>query len=434
MAIVFTVYLVFWAFTIYLSSVQHERHLQPVLPVIPQDSEEYRNLAESMLTGHGFSQHNKIDTLRSPGYPSFVAVLTGVTGSYFTVTFVQIILIFSSALVMRKLGVFFHSRKVGEIVAVLFLINPLVLTLSLIILTDVLFLFLFLSAFYVSLLARVRTRNIIFASILFTAAIYVRPMGIFAVPIFTLPFLVSKISLKEKAKSVVLMLLIVFVAVAPWIYRNYKHTGVADFTSFKAINLAAYAVPLYLANKNHTTADEERAKIERVSGVLQSQWKDLRYSKKVSSVAEHIILEQPFSYLTFHAASSLPFLFSSSIASARDVYSDAMNVARAYEPGAINYLVAGDWDMFFSSVTHVWWKFAERFVWLIVYLFAVFGFWKERKNLVAWGFAFVPAYLMLLAGPAANARYAIQGLPFILILSATGFFALYNTLRKSPFS
>lgn len=428
--VLFFIYLGTWLFTIYLSNIQEANNLKPILPVVPQDSEEYRNLAESLLVNKEFSQHGQSDTLRAPGYPSFVAFFKYIGQSYFAVSLVQILLALFSAIIIRRLGIYFHSKQTGEIAAVMFLLSPLVLTLSLIILTDILFLSIFLTGFYLALVSR----KFFISSVLFALAIYVRPMGIFALPIFLVPFLISddftKANIWNKLKFAVLMIVVVGALASPWVYRNYKLTGVADFTSFKAINLAAYAVPLYLANKNNTSVDEERTKIEQNVGIPQSKWKDLRYSKEVATYAQDIILREPFSYLKYHIIASLPFLFSSSIQDAQVTYQGAMHIERKSESGAINRLVSGNWKLFFASISKIWWKMAERMIWLLVYLVAIVGLWQKKKSVLAWGFVFIPAYLMILSGPAANARYAVQGLPFILLLFAIGAIYLKDKLMK----
>lgn len=423
----FCLYIALWVWTIYLSEFQKANALEPVLPVIPQDSQEYHWLSESIINNHTFSQRGEEDTLRAPGYPFFIATFKYITNFYFTVTLIQIILVFFSAIIIRKLGEKFHSAVTGEIAASIFLFNPLVATLSLVILTDILFLFLFILGVYLSLYSR----KTLISSLIFSAAIYVRPMGVFALPIFAAPLLARDVPFKDKLKSLVVMVFVILVAVSPWVYRNYKLTGVADFTSFKAINLAAYAVPLYLSNKNNTGADEERALIAREVGVPKSQWKDLRYSKKVASYAQNIILEQPFSYLKYHVLSSLPFLFSSSMQDAVTTYKSVMRIETKYEPGAINYLASQEWGMFFQSISRVWWKMLERVWWVFVYGIALIGFWNKRKFPAAYVFAFIPAYLMILAGPAANARYAVQGLPFVLLLFVVGAIYLKGVLTKT---
>ena len=417
---VFVIYIFAWLFTIYLANIQKATNLEPILPVVPQDSEEYNELAESIIQNQSFYSDGEINTLRSPGYPFFVAILKVVSGSYFLVTFVQILLVFGSVVIIRRLGALFHSHKVGEIAGIIFILNPLVLTLSLIILTDILFLFLFLIGFYLAISGHYNIKRITFISIIFALAIYVRPMGVFALPIFAAPFLASKLSVKEKIKSLLVMIFVVLIAVSPWIYRNYKSTRVADFTSFKAINLAFYAVPMFLSNLNQTNVLEERINIENEVGIPQSEWRKLKYSKTLSDYSQKIILKHPFTYLKYHITTSLPFLFSSSIQDTIITYKSAMQIKDKFKPGAIRYLVSEQWKLLFESVTAVWWKVAERMFWLTAYVVTIGVVWKERKRKMTWAFIFIPVYLMLLAGPAANARYAVQGLPFVLILFSVG--------------
>ena len=419
--ILFGVYLATWLFTIHLANVQKQANLEPVLPIMAKDSEEYRDLIDSVIRGEGLSYDGKVSTLRTPGYMFFAATIKTLGRSYFAVTLAQIILVFLSAILIRRLGLFFANKEVGEISAFIFLLNPVTLALSLVILTDILFLFVFLYGFYLAVSSREDTkRRVIFASVLFAVAIYVRPMGAFAFPIFATPFLLSEMNLKNKVKALFVMLVVIILLMVPWMVRNYKLTGVFDFTSFKAINLADYAVPQFLANLNNSTVGQERIKIENQLGITRDKWRDITYSKQISGPMQKIILEQPFAYLKFHTLSSLPFLFSSSIQYLTESYDSALHLKKEFKPGIIRYLLAKDFKMFIKGLYSEWWKLGERMVWLLLYALALFGFWQNKKRLFAWGLLLIPVYLMLLAGPAANARYTLQALPFILILSAIG--------------
>lgn len=423
------VYLTAWSFTLYLSSVQKSLNIEPRLPVFERDSSEYANLAESLRESRGFVQDGQIETLRSPGYPFFVAVF-GSIGGHFFVTFIQIILVFISGLLIREIGLRFASRRVGELAAILFIFHPAILVSSLVILTDILFLFFFIGGFYLTacLDKEKFVAKTILASLVFACAVYVRPMGIFALPVFIAPLLASKISIGDKFKAGVILVVTLLLLVSPWVMRNHVRTGVANFSSFKGINLALYAVPLYLSSEGRATAEEVIAAIEKESGIPQSQWRDIRASEKISSIAGRIILEYPFSYMKYHIISSASFLFSSSLQYARDTYLFALRKPYPFEPGAIQYLTAHKWKLFFESISRFWWKIGERMLLALVYLVALFGLWRERKKLLAWVFVLIPAYLMLLAGPAANARYAIQALPFIFLLFSSGFFAILSFL------
>jgi 4-amino-4-deoxy-L-arabinose transferase-like glycosyltransferase len=409
----------------HLSGVQKAEGISPQIPVLSQDSHEYADLAQSLINTHSFVENGKEETFRVPGYPLFVAVFYEI-GGYFLVTLIQIILVFLSAFFVREIGKHFWNAKVGELAAVIFLLNPVVLVLSLVILTDVLFMFLFLLGFYVviQLPQEKFYQKVFLISIIFVAAMYVRPMGVFALPIFIAPFLLSKLSIKNKIKSIAIVVVIVTLALSPWIYRNYKLTGVADFSAFKAMNLACCAVSEYIANKNGTTPAQEMTNIANGSGVSQADWRNLQFSPQLSAYTENIIFSQPVSYGIFHVTASLPFLFSSSIDEAIYEYKSAMDIPFTSGTGAIHYLISGQYTLFLKGITADIPKMLERLVLVCIYLVAVFGFWKERKHLIVWICAFIPLYLMILSGPAANVRYAVQATPFILLLFSVGLYRL----------
>ena len=420
------IYISLWFFTIHLSSLQIEQKIEPILPALSKDSIEYVRLSESLLSGHGLRMDGRVETLRLPGYPLFVGSIKTATGSYFGVTFVQIILVFLSGLIIRRIGIFFSGRKVGEISAVLFLINPVTMTLALLVLTDVLFLFLFILGVYLALSLsgqRLVSKTVIIA-LLFIGAVYVRGMGIFALPIFIAPFFGNPLPFRIQIKLAGLAVLLVLVSSLPWVLRNYRETGVPAFNSFESVNLS-WSVPKFLAVINHSDEEVETLAFQKETGVPASEWQnlgwhDIRYSKQINSVGEKIILSHPFSYLKFHLITSVPFLFPSSIQFAREAYDSALNIQEPFVYGAINSLTTGDWKNFLIAVTKDWWKMLERVLWLLGLILAGFTVWRERKNTLVWILVFIPFYLMLLSGPASGPRLSFQAWPFMFILFAFG--------------
>ena len=434
--VLLVIYISLWFFTIYLSSVEKARKIEPLLPSAPKDSIEYVELSESLTSGHGLSIDGKIETLRVPGYPIFIAVIKTLGRSYFAITLIQILLVFASALIIRRIGILFGGKKVGEISATLLLINPVSMVLSLIILTDVLFLFLFVLGFYlaVSMDNQKFIQKTLLVSVIFVCAIYVRGMGLFALPIFITPFLASKLPFKIQLKSIAIMIIFIFISISPWILRNYVRTGVASWNSFESVNLSS-VVPKFLANINGTPEEKEILAFQKATGLPDSEWKnrgsyDIRYSKQINAVGEKIILKQPFSYIKFHIITSLPFLFPSSILFMRDAYDSALNINRPFKAGAINALASGNFKSFFKDIMADWWKVTERLLWLLALLFGLFALWKERRNPLAWLFVFISGYLMLLSGPAAGPRLSFQAWPFMFILFAYGFISLIDSLKK----
>lgn len=429
--ILFIIYILFWVFSISLNKTQISNNFNPVLPVLSGDSEEYHKLSESMISGNGFGMDGVIETLRTPGYPLFISVLKVIGRSYFAATLVQILLVFVSAYIIRKIGIFFVSKKVGEISAFLFLINPVTLVLSLIILSDTLFLFLFTLGFYlaISMTNEKLILKIFTISAIFTFAIFVRPIGFFAFPIFIAPIFVSKIDFRTKWKLAVVLVVFMIAFLSPWIIRNYVNTDIASFTNIVDFNLV-WTSTKFLSNINRTSIESEYSAFEKSSGVPSYLWRDMRYSKAISKTAEEIILSQPFSYIKYHMISSLPFLFPSSVSFAIENYNSALHTSSQPKLGSITLLVSGDLKSFIRGIFESWWKVLERLGWLFVYIVSIFSIWKYKKSFLTWSFVLIIGYLMVLSGPASGPRYSFQAWPFIFILFSSGIVYLSERFNK----
>lgn len=431
----FALYASLWLFTIRINALQQTQGITPTLPVVEEDSAEYDALTQSLLQGKGFAMDGKLETLRTPGYPAFAAAIHKVGGSYFAVTFAQILVIFLAALAVRRIGVRFSSRNIGEAAATLLLLNPVTITLTLLIYSDILFLLLFMSGFYAALsLQRERfLPQILLVSLLFGLAIYVRPIGLLAIPIFIAPIVASRLDSGYRWRAIGILIACLMLLITPWMTRNYLHTGVFSFTSIGASSIG-WATARFLANTDDLPLEAAYGTLTERIGTPESGWRDIRLAEKITSVSEDIILARPFSYAKYHLTMGLSFLFPSTIAFALDLYHDSIGRSAPFAPGAIRNLASGDFYAFYQGVMQTWWKVLERLLWLAVCLIALYGFWQRKNDPLAWALAFVIAYLMALAGPAAGPRYSLQALPFLFILSATGAAHLlrrYRYLRAS---
>lgn len=415
------IYVVLWLFTLHLHTLQLARDIHPALPALEEDSSEYVSLTESLMQGQGFAQYGQFETLRTPGYPVFIIPIKTVFGSYFAVTFVQIFITLLSTVVIRRIGMRFMSKKVGEVAATLFLLNPVTVTLTLLIYSDILFLLLFTTGFYlaVSLEEKGFLKQVLLLSLLFACAIYVRPIGLLAIPIFIAPIVTSHLTPALKAKAIGTLLACLVLAVSPWMTRNYLHTGVFSFTSIEASSLS-WTTLRFMANTNRSSLSDATKALEDIIGTPESSWRDMKMSAQIRQGAMGVILTHPFSYAKFHIVSSLTFLFPSTIAFAVDTYNASLNQAPPFAQGAIRLLASGDITAFYENVMHVWWKVTERIWWLGVSIIALLAFWQRRNDPIAYTFVFVVGYLMLLAGPAAGPRYSLQAWPFLLILFVAG--------------
>lgn len=430
LSIALLIYVCSWGITMHLNTLQKQRNIVPQLPVISKDSEEFALLTNTLLDKKVFQQNGNVETVRSPGYPFFAAVITLVGRSFFAVTFVQIILIFLSVFIIRRIGCSVASRNVGELSGLLFVFNPVTLVLALVLMTDTLFLFLFVLGFYIALSLSERNywKYLVLVILLFSSAIYVRQMGIFALPIFIAPIFIAQISSKKRTQVILILTLSLVATTLPWTLRNYAHTSVASFSSFKSLNLS-WAVTQFMADQNHTDVTTEVRNFEKITGISEEGWRDLRNADVVSREAERIILRSPFSYIKFHTLMSVSFLSSSPLMFAKEYYGSAMHTQEPFKIGAMHAFVRGELTQFFKALSANWMKTVDRLWYLFVYIIAARSLWVYKSKIAVWSCVVIIGYLMLLSGPAANVRYAFQAFPFIFLLFSMSAWDLYNKIR-----
>jgi 4-amino-4-deoxy-L-arabinose transferase-like glycosyltransferase len=438
LVLLFLVYVAFWAVTVRLQIVATDEGRTLLPPVIAEDSSEYAALSDSLLQGGGFTLGAEPEYFRSPGYPAFLAAIRWMfRGSYLAVTFVQVLLVFASALLVRSIAKRYFGSFVGDAGSMLFLANPYMMALSLTILSDALFLFLFVLGIFISAtqLERSPLRAAIAASLVFSAAIYVRPMGIFALPIFIVPALIPRIKRKDRVLVICIILGTVLVAMLPWMMRNERQSGVLSFTSLKSYNLATYNVAMFRAKESGSSAGQERARIADETGIPETRWRDLRNSSALDSAVLKAVFSRPVAYAVYHAGMSIPFLADSDIRAFLYIASAQSNTAlssRVFgECGSFCLLSRGDLGRFFPSLFVPWWRLPELLFVAFLLVAACWCVYKMRKERVVWAFVFIIAYLMLLAGPVANARYRLPASPLIVMLAVAGVDFAVRSLRSN---
>ena len=116
------------------------------------DEQHYNKLALSILKRSEFSwAPGHLTAIRPPLYPAFLALVYKIFGpeNYNAVRLVQIFLSLVSGLIVYSLAKkIFHEEKVALLAAAIFLFYPSLVIFNYLILTETLFIFLFLLALY----------------------------------------------------------------------------------------------------------------------------------------------------------------------------------------------------------------------------------------------------------------------------------------------
>ena len=424
-AILLGVYLFGWAHTMQVAEEQRARGETIIQPVVPTDSHEYAKLSDSLLEGRFSTPSAEFEYFHTPGYPVFVAgIRTATGGSFFAVTLVQIVLTLAVVFMTREIGKVLVSSRVGEAASLLLFASPIVWQMSLHIMTDVLFMFLLTAGFLIILKKFIHApyQTIVAAGALFAAAVYVRPVGFLAFPIFVAPLLAAHGTWKKKIVLAVAMLGIVTLLAVPWMARNWVQSGQFAFSSIVQFNFAYYYLPHFWSWKEGTSIDEGIERVERLSGVERgtdaeghpANWANLAYAPELKRFIMPELLSAPLSYGFWHLYNSAGFFLDISVKPP-----PKYNLKKLLAEGRIAELV--------RAVSDPWWALAMRLGLLLGWCLFALGVWHLRRSLIVWAFVCIVIYLAALSGPSAQARYRMPVQPIISVLVAVG--GLYTLER-----
>ena len=218
------------------------------------DEQHYNRLAMSIIQRGEFAHFPGHPTAsRPPLYPFFLAVLYKIGGleCWNIVRVVQVIISLLSGMVFHMLALdLFKEKKVAFWSAAIFLFYPSLIFFNYLILTETLFIFLFLSSIFLLVKGLKDCKNwmVFLGGILLGASSLTRsisyPLTI-VLFIFFVFFAIKEKNTKMVVHAVALVVGVV-VAIVPWAYRNYK-----IFHAFVPIDTTG-GRNFYMGNYEHT--------------------------------------------------------------------------------------------------------------------------------------------------------------------------------------
>jgi 4-amino-4-deoxy-L-arabinose transferase-like glycosyltransferase len=227
----------------------------------PGDAPGYFLLAANLFHHGVFSQSAAApflpDAFRTPGYPGFLWLILVPTGfSKVAVAAVQSILHALTGLLLARLGgKAFGSRRIGFGAAVLWSLAPLPAVFAGMLLSEILFTFVFVLFLWI-LLHPTPVRAGIGGAVL-GLGILIRPIAVVVAPA-ALPALWAGSNIRQALAKSALLGVALLAIVGPWVYRNAAVFGKPSLAAVQGYNLLEYNAAGYVSVRDGISLADAR--------------------------------------------------------------------------------------------------------------------------------------------------------------------------------
>jgi 4-amino-4-deoxy-L-arabinose transferase-like glycosyltransferase len=405
------------------------------------DSGQYLRTAQNIVEQNTFSANRTEpyapDIHHTPGYPALLAVLYILAGhqhSIFLITFVQAILSILNIYLVLRIGYKLTSSTVAQIAALIYAVAPISLSLVGLVMSETWFSTLLLAGILLTLKIspdRKSWRYALGAGILFALSVYVRPIGLYFIPI---PMLAAIIQLKRTRRALLYsgILGLTFIAtLAPWYYRNYVHYQSIIFTSLANDNLLNYNITSIEAHRQKISWNKARQQIWTETGVRMeaaglTSPNDAQTSQFLGQLALEHILAHPVDAFLYQSVDILN--------SFRPGYS-LITLLLRNNPENFGDETSGD-----SIGTLLTSPFPLNAIYILLtayyallYILLLVGYISSLQNR-AWLLLIVsgliPLWFMYLPGGAGNARFRAPVEGLLSLAAAAGIVWIWNRVKR----
>jgi Dolichyl-phosphate-mannose-protein mannosyltransferase len=394
------------------------------------DTLSYSEPGRNLLLHGRFVEAGVPDIARTPGYALFLA-LASLAGPIAVALAQVIISLFSVALVWRLARSAFPQDRIAIIAAWIFAFEPLSILYSILLLSETLFLALFLFSLIrlVEFLGSRRLRALAAAGLWLAAATFVRPVTYYlpiALAAGLMLVLVRVPGMRWKAPAV--LLLSVLPWLAAWQMRNRGETGFAGFSSIQTQNLYFFSAAEVTSRVEHRTLPEvqhelgyndEQLFLERHPQA--AGWNQAQRLEFMGTEAKLVLRAHPWLFLLTHLAGSVRTSLNPGGAILLDLVDapvDDETFTREREQGPLR---AALW-----MAGHHPWQMATMAalgsLLLALYVLAVLGVVRNAASSVSqWLLLGVSLYFFAVSGgPVAAARLRLPIMPILCVLAASG--------------
>ncbi len=380
--------------------------------------------------GNGIPPYRRFETVRTPGYPLFLAFLYLIREDNKLVIFFQLVL---SSIFLPILA-FYIGRELNfsdtalKVFIWTLVLDPLLFIYNFNILTEELYalIILFLVFLLIKLIKSQDIKLVLLTSLILGLQAYVRPVGLY-LPFFIFIYF-TFIALIEKEytllyKVAIPLFIVSLIIINIWIYRNYKLTGIKEFSSIAEKNLLFYRASYVLHFKTEKNTEEirkllEKEFVQKTKTANMNSAESLKWARKKA-------LEIFFSCPKETMKATLNGMFHLLVGPGASTYLIAFKLHKPHS--GIVYKLNN--MRILQFILFLFYRYKYLFLFnllgglylLIIYFFSFFGFLKNIKNKKVWlVITIIFYYILISSGGEAYSRLRVPFEGLILI-----FFALY---------
>lgn len=413
-----------------------------------RDSIQYHDAARSLLQLHAFSASPEKpeipQTIRTPGYPLFLAAVYLVAGVHPSVAVLAQVFLGAVTVIMTfALGARLFGRRAGLLAGALVAFDLNSIGHSLFLYAETLFTFVMVGVAWVGvrlLSAERRPGLAMFAwlGLLLAVSAYCRPvslyLAIWLAPFFVLVWLLRRRRFVEAVSGPLVLLMSALLVIGAWMMRNQARTGAFEFSEIVGFNALDSTGCHIVAHLENITPDQARERMgfhemrRRYFAHPEERWGAWATAKY-----RDLVLAHPWVFLRVTAGGVRGLLWGYGAGELpRLLGVDRVLAYTVSEKSAVGAVLPA-WD---DAVAYACASVFERFY--LVFLLAgvlasipVLLLCAGGDSRVAGAFlGWLVLYFLLVSGGEAYFRFRVPITPFLAILSVCGWQGLRQWVRR----
>ncbi len=375
----------------------------------------YLTGAENLINHHIFSMNSHApylpDAYRTPIYTFFVAGFLWLHLPFFAIIFAQNILAGLMAVLIYRIGILiFNSKPIGLLAGILMSVEPMSIYWNNLLMSDYLYAFFFILAFYLFVL-----KKYYWFALVFGFATLTRSVGIYIFPIFLIGILWQE--RKSVPWRLVITTAVIFLAMLfPWALRNKIAFNTWSLSSASWYNLYGVAMKGFAEKENFTLPMPSLPANYSNPELFHYDPLNVPFYKKHFL---EIFKKYPLEYTKYHISTVW-------ISLTKNPYEYLVNyVLRPKLPGIFH-------GVFLMMVVVFFWL--VELLWGLIYCLAFFSFFDKRYRM--WFLLFFVILLIdiftlgALGLGADMSRYELPTTPFLFLFAGAGFYFMYNRFKN----